>query len=97
MSIYGINNNSSLSSTSSMKQNAFFHKQTILNKYRIDQEMKNDGSDQYYVIMFQIIQTEFVGDILSPKSKISEEVIVMVKILNDNVKDFNKSHLRNVG
>jgi hypothetical protein len=46
MSIYWVNNNSSSSSTSLTEEKEVFTQiKDLLSKYRIDQEMINDGND----------------------------------------------------
>jgi hypothetical protein len=47
LSIYGVNNNSSSSSISFTEEEEVFTQiKDLVSKYRIDQEMKNDGNDQ---------------------------------------------------
>jgi hypothetical protein len=55
MNMYGVNNNSFSSSSSLMEEEAFFQIKAILEKYRIDQDLKNDGNCRYYEIISQTI------------------------------------------
>jgi hypothetical protein len=90
MSMYCVNNNSSSSSISLTREEVFIKIKDLVSQYRIDQEMRNDGNNQYYAIMCQSIHREFAGDFLSSKNNFSENVIDIVDKLKDEVKTFNK-------
>jgi hypothetical protein len=85
MNMYGVNNNSS-SSSSLTKEEVFIKIKDLVSQYKIEQEMENDGNDQYYAILSQSIHKEFVGDILNSKNKIPEKVIEVVDILKNGIK-----------
>jgi hypothetical protein len=78
-----INNNANL------QENVFGKILSILQKYRIRQEMKNDGNDGYYAILSQTSPNPYGGDVLCPESEIPEDVINIVKVLKSIVFNFN--------
>jgi hypothetical protein len=76
-----------------LQENVFNEILIILNKYRIRQEMINDGSDGYYSILSQISPKMYGEDDLDPESEIPEDVMNIVNILKKKVFSFNKNHL----
>jgi hypothetical protein len=47
-----------------LRENVFGEILSILQQYRIRQEMKNDGNDGYYAIMSQTSPNSYGGDVL---------------------------------
>jgi hypothetical protein len=92
MSIYDTNNNNSSSSSSLTKEEVFIKIKDLVSQYRIDEEMKNDGNDQYYAILSQVIPNLYGGDVLSSKNNFSENVIDILDKLKDVVKTFNEDN-----
>jgi hypothetical protein len=92
MKMYGVNNNSSSSSTSSMEEDKFIQIKDLVSQYRIDQDMKNDGNDQYYTIMSQNISTEFAGDAVSPKTNDNNIVIEDDDDVNNSIISQNNNN-----
>jgi hypothetical protein len=96
MNMYGVNNNNSSSlSISSIEDEAFLYMQAILKKYRINQDMKNDESDGYYVIISQVIPNLYRGDALGLQSKIPYDVKILDNMIYSLVLIFNETHLSN--
>jgi hypothetical protein len=76
-----------------LQKNVFSEILSILQKYRIRQEMKNDGNDRHYAILSQTSPNPYGGDVLGPESEIPEDVINIVKVLKKIVFNFNKNNL----
>jgi hypothetical protein len=76
-----------------LRENVYNKILFILQKYRIRQEMKNDGNDRYYAILSQTSPNSYEGDVLDPESEIPEDVMNVVKILKKIVFNFNKTYL----
>jgi hypothetical protein len=82
-----INNNVNL------REKLFGEILSILQKYRIRQEIKNDGNDGYYDILSQEIPKLYGEDVLGPESEIPEEIMNILKILKKMLFNFNKNNL----
>jgi hypothetical protein len=93
--MYDVNNNSSSSSSSSNEEETFFQIKTIFEKYRIEQDMKNEENCGYYAIMSQAIPEDYGGNFFGPQIEIPDDEKKFVNVLKTKVRKFNEIHLNN--